>query len=143
MCIRDRRKHFALCSHPFHVGSMVRIVVLGTLCPKGEGRVLPCLLYTSSALQAVVVLSLISAIGLGLGKIHVCGISLGVTLVFFAGIIAGDVYKRQMQCFVGHKIAFKGSHLFFIEGRGIRSAPHVPDIIQCKLFLVRTVLRCV
>ena len=35
------------------------------------------------------VLSLISAIGLGLGKIHVCGISLGVTFVFFAGIIAG------------------------------------------------------
>ena len=42
-----------------------------------------------SALQAVVVLSLISAIGLGLGKIHVCGISLGVTFVFFAGILAG------------------------------------------------------
>lgn len=42
-----------------------------------------------SALQAVVVLSLISAIGLGLGKIHVCGISLGVTFVFFAGILTG------------------------------------------------------
>lgn len=42
-----------------------------------------------SALQAVVVLSLISAIGLGLGKVHVCGISLGVTFVFFAGILAG------------------------------------------------------
>ncbi len=36
-----------------------------------------------SALQAVVVISLISAIGLGLGKIHICGISLGVTFVFF------------------------------------------------------------
>ena len=44
-----------------------------------------------SALQAVVVLSLISAIGLGLGKIHVCGISLGVTFVFFAGILAGHL----------------------------------------------------
>ena len=42
-----------------------------------------------SALQAVVVLSLIFAIGVGLGKIHVCGISLGVTFVFFAGILAG------------------------------------------------------
>lgn len=42
-----------------------------------------------SALQAVVVFSLISAIGLGLGKIHICGISLGVTFVFFAGILAG------------------------------------------------------
>lgn len=42
-----------------------------------------------SALQAVVVLSLISAIGLGFGKIHICGVSLGVTFVFFAGIFAG------------------------------------------------------
>ena len=42
-----------------------------------------------SALQAIIVLSLISAIGLGLGKVHVCGISLGVTFVFFAGILAG------------------------------------------------------
>ena len=42
-----------------------------------------------SALQAVVVLSLISAIGLGLGKIHICGVSLGVTFVFFVGILAG------------------------------------------------------
>ena len=47
------------------------------------------LFFEHSALQAVVVLSLISAIGLGLGKILVCGISLGVTFVFFAGILAG------------------------------------------------------
>ncbi|WP_071146239.1 putative transporter [Bacteroides ihuae] len=44
-----------------------------------------------SALQAVVVVSLISAIGLGLGKIHIFGISLGVTFVFFAGILAGHI----------------------------------------------------
>lgn len=52
-----------------------------------------------SALQAVVVLSLISAIGLGLGKIHICGISLGVTFVFFTGILAGHFglsIDRQM-----------------------------------------------
>lgn len=42
-----------------------------------------------SALQAVVVISFISAIGLGLGKIHIGGISLGVTFVFFTGILAG------------------------------------------------------
>lgn len=36
-----------------------------------------------SALQAVVVLSLISAIGLGLGRVHFWGVSLGVTFVFF------------------------------------------------------------
>lgn len=40
-------------------------------------------------MQAVVVLSLISAIGLGLGKVKICGVSLGVTFVFFAGIISG------------------------------------------------------
>ena len=42
-----------------------------------------------SPLQAVIILSLISAIGLGLGKVRICGISLGVTFVFFAGILAG------------------------------------------------------
>lgn len=42
-----------------------------------------------SALQAVIVLSLISAIGLGLGKVRVCGISLGITFVFFTGILSG------------------------------------------------------
>lgn len=40
-------------------------------------------------MQAVVVLSLISAIGLGLGKVRIFGVSLGVTFVFFAGIISG------------------------------------------------------
>lgn len=44
-----------------------------------------------SALQAIVVLSLISAIGLGLGKVRFWGISLGVTFVFFAGILAGHL----------------------------------------------------
>lgn len=44
-----------------------------------------------SPVQAVVVLSVIIAIGLGLGKIHVKGISLGVTWVFFAGILAGHL----------------------------------------------------
>ena len=40
-------------------------------------------------MQAVMVLSLISASGLALGNIKIFGISLGVTFVFFAGIIAG------------------------------------------------------
>lgn len=39
--------------------------------------------------QAVLVLSLICATGLGLGNIKIFGASLGVTFVFFAGIIAG------------------------------------------------------
>lgn len=52
---------------------------------------LSSLFIEHSALQAVIILSLISAIGLGLGKIHICGISLGVTFVFFAGILAGHL----------------------------------------------------
>lgn len=47
------------------------------------------ILFEHSAIQAVIVISIIIAIGLGLGKIHICGISLGVTWVFFAGILAG------------------------------------------------------
>ncbi len=44
-----------------------------------------------SPLQAVIVISVIIAVGLGLGKIRICGISLGVTFVFFAGIFAGHI----------------------------------------------------
>ena len=40
-------------------------------------------------MQAVMILSLICASGLALGRIKIFGISLGVTFVFFAGIIAG------------------------------------------------------
>lgn len=49
------------------------------------------LIFEHSALQAVVVLSIIIAVGLGLGKIRFAGISLGVTFVFFAGILAGHI----------------------------------------------------
>ena len=44
-----------------------------------------------TTLQALFVLSLISAIGLFLGNLKVKGISLGVTFVFFVGIIAGHL----------------------------------------------------
>lgn len=44
-----------------------------------------------SALQAVIIISLISAIGLALGRIRVLGVSLGVTFVFFMGILAGHL----------------------------------------------------
>lgn len=42
-----------------------------------------------SALQAIIVLSLISALGIILGKIRILGVSLGVTFIFFIGILAG------------------------------------------------------
>ncbi len=46
---------------------------------------------THSALQAVIIISVIIAVGLAFGKIRVWGISLGVTFVFFAGILAGHL----------------------------------------------------
>lgn len=49
------------------------------------------LFFEHSAIQAIVVLSLITAAGLWLGKMHVWGISLGVTFVFFVGILAGHL----------------------------------------------------
>lgn len=49
------------------------------------------ILMEHSAMQAVVIIALIIAAGLGLGKIKIKGISLGVTWVFFAGIFAGHI----------------------------------------------------
>lgn len=51
-----------------------------------------------SALQAVVVISLICTIGLGLGKIKVAGISLGIAFVFFFGIAVNSwVDNRELS----------------------------------------------
>lgn len=49
------------------------------------------LFFTHTALQAVIIISVIIAVGLAFGKIRICGISLGVTFVFFAGILAGHI----------------------------------------------------
>ncbi|MDO5570038.1 MAG: putative transporter [Bacteroidales bacterium] len=47
------------------------------------------LFLSHSVIQAVVVLSTIIALGLSLGKIKIFGVSLGITFVFFVGILAG------------------------------------------------------
>ena len=47
-----------------------------------------------SAVQAVTILMAIIALGLSLGRIKVGGVSLGVTFVFFVGIIAGHFSLR-------------------------------------------------
>lgn len=49
------------------------------------------ILLEHSAMQAVVVLCLICAVGMVIGKIKIAGISLGVTFVFFVGIVAGHL----------------------------------------------------
>ena len=46
-------------------------------------------LFEHSAIQAVVIVAVIISIGLALGRLHIAGISLGVTFVFFTGILAG------------------------------------------------------
>lgn len=52
---------------------------------------LTTILVEHSALQAVIVLSIVCAIGLSLGKIRIFGVSLGATAVFFIGIFAGHL----------------------------------------------------
>ncbi|WP_075558291.1 putative transporter [Parabacteroides timonensis] len=47
--------------------------------------------FEPTMLQAVIVISLVSAVGLFLGKQKIFGISLGITFVFFAGIMAGHL----------------------------------------------------
>ena len=49
------------------------------------------LFFTPSAVQTVVIISLICALGLAMGKIKICGISLGIAFVFFIGILAGHL----------------------------------------------------
>ncbi len=49
------------------------------------------LINSHTAIQAVIVISLICAVGLTLGRLRVFGISLGVTFVFFMGILAGHL----------------------------------------------------
>ncbi len=44
-----------------------------------------------SSIQTVVIISLIIAAGLALGKIRVMGISLGIAFVFFVGIVVGNI----------------------------------------------------
>ena len=48
-------------------------------------------LMNHSAVQAVIVLSLLCACGLALGKVRVLGVSLGVAFVFFLGILMGHL----------------------------------------------------
>ena len=49
------------------------------------------ILFSHTAVQAVIVLSALCACGLALGKVKLWGISLGVTFVFFLGILAGSM----------------------------------------------------
>lgn len=79
------------------------------------------ILFEHSAVQAVIVISMIIALGLALGKIKICGISLGVTWVFFAGIFAGYLgfsIERDMLVF-----AESFGLILFIYELGLKVGP--------------------
>ena len=52
------------------------------------------ILFQPSVIQTVIVLAVVSAVGVYLGRIRIFGISLGVTFVFFAGIVASHFGVR-------------------------------------------------
>lgn len=72
-------------------------------------------------IQAVIVISLIIAIGLGLGKLTFKGISLGVTWVFFVGILAGHLGLSIDPAMLGWAESF-GLVLFVYE-LGLKVGP--------------------
>ena len=72
-------------------------------------------------MQAVMILSIICAAGLALGKININGISLGVTFVFFAGIAAGHFgikIHRQML-----ELAQNFGLILYIYSLGVQVGP--------------------
>lgn len=71
--------------------------------------------------QAVIIISLVSALGLYLGRIKIFGISLGITFVFFAGIFAGHlgiVMNKDMLYF-----AQSFGLILFVYALGLQVGP--------------------
>ena len=82
---------------------------------------LQCIFVEQTPIQAVIVISLIIAIGLGLGKLTFKGISLGVTWVFFVGILAGHLGFSIDPAMLGWAESF-GLVLFVYE-LGLKVGP--------------------
>ena len=71
--------------------------------------------------QAIIIISLVSALGLYLGRIKIFGISLGITFVFFAGIFAGHlgiVVNKDMLYF-----AQSFGLILFVYALGLQVGP--------------------
>ena len=79
------------------------------------------LFLDNSSMQAVVVISLISALGLMLGKIRIAGISLGVTFVFFIGIFAGHLGLSVDQNMLNYAESF--GLIIFVYALGLQVGP--------------------
>ena len=79
------------------------------------------LFFEHSAIQAIVVLSLVTAAGLWLGKMHVWGISLGVTFVFFVGILAGHLGISLDAAMLNYAESF--GLVLFVYALGLQVGP--------------------
>ena len=79
------------------------------------------LILEPSALQAVVVISLISSIGIGLGKIRFFGISLGTAFIFFTGILAGHFGLRLDPAMLTYAESF--GLIIFVYALGLQVGP--------------------
>lgn len=78
-------------------------------------------LVTPSPIQAVIVICLISALGLGLSKLRFKGISLGVTYVFFFGILAGAVGLQVDSQMLAYAESF--GLILFVYTLGLQVGP--------------------
>ena len=72
-------------------------------------------------IQAIVVIACISALGLALGKLKVAGISLGVTFVFFVGIIAGHFGLEVNHDMLSYAESF--GLVIFVYALGLQVGP--------------------
>ena len=79
------------------------------------------LILEPSALQAVVVISLISALGIVLGKIRVLGISLGTAFIFFVGILAGHFGLKLDPAMLTYAESF--GLIIFVYALGLQVGP--------------------
>ncbi len=78
-------------------------------------------LLTPSAIQAVIIICLICALGLSLGKLRFRGLSLGITYVFFIGILAGALGLRIDPEMLGYAESF--GLVLFVYTLGLQVGP--------------------
>ena len=78
-------------------------------------------LLTPSAIQAVIIISLVCAFGLALSKVRIRGISLGVTYVFFFGILAGALGLQLDSQMLGYAESF--GLILFVYTLGLQVGP--------------------
>ncbi|MCF0236029.1 MAG: putative transporter [Bacteroidaceae bacterium] len=79
------------------------------------------LLQQPSAIQAVIILSAICALGLSLAKFKFKGVSLGITFVFFAGITAGALGLRLDPQMLAYAESF--GLILFVYTLGLQVGP--------------------